>query len=64
VTSSTFHSGLFAEFLPPQFLLADQLWRLDQWEALCNSPFPLLGAVPLVPDVVPPVDPQQPIPAP
>jgi hypothetical protein len=60
--NNVFHAGVFADFPPAEFLQADQLWRFEQWETLCNSPFPILVAPP--PDVVVPVDPQQPIPSP
>ncbi len=35
--------GVFNLFLSAEFLRADQLWKIKHWEAVLNSPFPILG---------------------
>jgi hypothetical protein len=56
---------LFTTFISLEFLKADQLWAVGQWEALRNSPFPAVSALPLPTSPVPPdPDPTSPHPAP
>lgn len=54
--SDEFQLDLFNIFLSTEFIKADQLWLSEQWETLRNSPFPVLGPLPL--PTIPIPDPQ------
>ena len=59
-----FRFGVFNIFLSAEFLRADQLWKINHWEAVVNSPFPMMGEPSPIVNVLPEPEPVSVPPAP